>query len=129
MTGEIDGDFYCIDDRVDVCKKQAGIIGQEWSDAECRMKCTRSMPKWPTMEQFRNDYGHDYPDEWAVYHNTWYCDTGKSLYLTGRWRLDTRREAERCIGSYEKNYAAIMTSGIVCACTHWGQPPDDWRPE
>jgi hypothetical protein len=102
--GEIDKDFYC-----------SG--GFKLNDKGCRIfsrlncdkdHCRQRHRKHPTPEQFKEEYGEEYPDEGAVYA----FDEEKC-----EWRINTYFAAKHC------NLLA------VCACTPWGKPDKKWRPE
>jgi len=112
MKGEIDRDFYC-----------SGTFfgGSEWCNSKNRICvgisgdnifCSCYHRKRPTPEQYRTEYGEDYPERGAVYfmrkeppaNDTWYVE-----------RLGPPEHLSHCL--------------VVCACTPFGPPPDDWRPE
>ena len=101
MKGEIDKDFYCALGRDK--KKQRDLCNNECAFCDCEAY----QRKWLTLEQFKLEYETDYPDDWAVY----------VLTFGGKWevyRYDTFKDEDML---------------IVCACTPWGKPPADWRPE
>ena len=68
--------------------------------------------KWPTPEQFKEEYGREYPDEGAV----WVRTKGETNYF---W----------CITTYEVAKYRGKDTVIVCACTPCGKPADSWIPE
>ena len=97
MTSEIDKDFYCSAGR---CRQPA---------CDCTtMVCVSKHRKHPTPEQFKEEYGVEYPDDGAV----WYTSKG---VMDDEWHLGIYR--------FMKSSNLIY----VCACTPWGKPPDDWR--
>jgi hypothetical protein len=123
MKGDIDRDFYCsagADTGSVICPKRfsGGEDGLYCADCKNRLR------KWPTLEQFREEYGGEYPEDGAVY-----CfdsgggfDNGISK-AWGACRLSIARMYESLPHELGRKFY------IVCACTPWGKPPDDWRPE
>ena len=110
MKGEINRDFYC---SAEIGLNEKGNCGA--NDTLCALgRCGRYHRKWPTPEQYKEEYGKEYPDDWAVYCFTF--DGAKDTWVAGNYRY-----AKQC-GEYGDDF-------IVCACTPWGKPPDDWRPE
>jgi hypothetical protein len=78
--------------------------------------CPDCHRKWPTPETFKQEYGVEYPNEAAVYirlkdHTGW-LTTVKELTKDGRF-------------FYWSQYLEVVA--IVCACTPWGKPPEDWE--
>jgi hypothetical protein len=63
------------------------------------LRCRYRYHKWPTKEQFKKVYGVEYE--------------GAGYYFNG-------------IGWIQ---SSSLDKVEVCACTPWGKPPDDWRPE
>jgi hypothetical protein len=118
MKGEIDRDFYCSAGYFDkaeggICKDPCGI------GIKCRIPCMFHKHKWPTPDQYEEEYCEEYPETGAVYTRSrtpqgkagnWYC-----AVLGLKDALNTK-------------FTGIQTQ-IVCACTPWGKPPADWRPE
>jgi len=80
---------------------------------KCEQRCKCYHRKWPTPEQFREEYGFDYPDNGAVY--THLDGVGRSWESGGTYIIVKHHR-----GQYKY---------IACACTPWGKPPSDWRPE
>ena len=96
---ELNEDFYCSVDQV-----QMG----EYEPSQCYGKahgickeCSAYHRKWPTPAQFYEKYGRDW--EGAVY----------DLASDG-WRVFSM---------------AANPIAVVCACTPFGKPPDNWRPK
>jgi len=102
MTGSIDDNFYC--GCVSTCPH--GYSSNDICKYNCD-RCTLKRRKYPTPEQFKEEYGVEYPDSGAVY------------YYTDKWKIDWYKFAKYV---YPENV-------VVCACTPWGKPPADWRPE
>ena len=103
---EIDNNFYC----------SANCFGL----GECKiapvcgcLKCKNYHRKHPTLEQYREEYGEEYPDDGAVW--LWDRDFVK-------WDTYKLWKAKR-FNRYS-SYAIYL----CCACTPWGKPPDNWRP-
>jgi hypothetical protein len=114
MMNEIDKDFYC-------------SAGFKLNDKGCRIyskldcdkdHCRQRHRKHPTPEQFMEEYGEEYPDEGAVYYTFSEC-----LGRNNIWRLDRYYQAK----NIQKGSKGIVI--IVCACTPFGIPDKDWRPE
>ena len=124
MKGEINRDFYC----------SAGVFGKSAPEQRddgiiCHVyycdKCKLCHRKWPTPERFKEEYGNEYPDYGAVY-----TLLSPNLIEEESWMIKSFYEAkimkkqfDDIKSSYFKNYF------IVCACTPWGKPPDDWQPK
>jgi hypothetical protein len=83
--------------------------------------CGNYHRKWPTPEQYKAEYGEEWPDDWAVYVAV---DSGQ---YRGRefntWKATSYKEGRDMPPCF------INSVNIVCASTLWGKPPDDWRPE
>jgi len=109
---EINKDFYC-----SASGYSCGCcIYREESDyvVDCMgARCGNYHHKWPTPEQFKQEYGHEYPDDAAV----WIVPKHSK---TTEWVLEYHKDSKRLHGE------RVFT---VCACTHWGKPPADRRPE
>jgi hypothetical protein len=125
MKGEINRDFFC----------SAGFYADSITDdypfkGVCKLHglfcrdirpCFRYHRKHPTPEQFKDEYGEEYPEEGAVYiakPSGVAKPTG--VIIMNPWNV-----------TY---YGSVKRSGnpfipCVCACTPFGKPPDDWRPE
>jgi len=103
MTGEIDRDFYCPEDRDTI----NNCIDME---ERCDL-CDGRQRKWPTPEQYKQEnQGREYPADWAVY-----------ARKNGKWTPHTYL--------YAATHATLVGfDAIVCACTPWGKPKDNWRP-
>ena len=115
MKGEIDANFYCsrfLFPRK-TCSEFALCEGRK-TKCECRHR------KWPTPEQYREEYGEEYPKEGAVY--SW-------LYPTSMWQSERFKFAKSMARQTLPSGALAFDYQIVCACTPWGKPPDNWRPE
>ena len=111
MKNEIGDDFYCSTAGMADCPEKGNCIG-----------CPDCHRKWPTPEQFKKEYDKEYPDDGAVYFRVWYNDhwTGWSLYFWGEKNIPTGHTVKDSLGEEVQ---------IVCACTPFGNPDKDWRPE
>jgi hypothetical protein len=119
MKNEIDKTHYCAGDFYsDGCFRWNE--NDPYGDGGCICtleKCRLYRRKWPTPEQHKAEYGEEWPDDGAVYRlytnndgiSTWYIERNKPLSMT--------------------NKNKFVIHHVVCACTPWGKPPDDWRPE
>ena len=74
--------------------------------------------KWPTPEQYREEYGREYPDDWAVY--VWEYIPYPNNDYKYKWVVKDYLFAKTL---------PLKDKIIICACTPWGKPPDNWRPE
>jgi len=104
MKGEIDSVFCCSGFHYENGKCSEG--------GDCiRQGCNCYHRKWPTPEQFEKEYGEEYNDEGTVYAQHHNID----------WMV-----------SYWGNVKDCFYDGkclVVCACTPFGKPNRDWRPE
>jgi len=120
---EIDEEFYC---SLEKCKLPKIIEGNCFAlispDRKERI-CSNAHRKHPTPEQFKEEYG----DEWkgAVYSKcgisncTENCNNVWILYPDEKEAL-----VDICvIGAEEADPI------FVCACTPFGKPDGNWRPE
>jgi hypothetical protein len=125
MTGEINRDFYCsagYDARFefedgDMCPMQLHL---EPEDRDCK-NCTCYHRKYPTPQQFKEEYGHEYPDNAAVYIRGYNTEREGLSGWTVIFYKYAKLNGLYLVGKQEQQ--------IICACTPWGKPPDDWRPE
>jgi len=127
MLIEIDRDFYC----------SAGCYENNYCLAwhrKCpREKCPNCHRKHPTPKQYKDEYGRDVSENTPVWvwvgtnvdlesEREWLITTFGSPYFIGK---DGKYGRERYICPVEiKNVYAI-----VVACTPYGKPDDNWRPE
>jgi len=130
MKGEIDKDYYCSADLINEYKRCKSWNG--WQNYECVKKdCKSYHRKYPTPEQFAMEYGQEHLDYgnilpsnfpvWFLIENDPDSNFQEWILMTYEDALQYEREAE------EADIAPIVY--IICACTPWGKPPDDWRPE
>ena len=112
--GEIDRDFYCsaycYNNEHGRCLNKTCIVNENKCEQK-RDNCKNYHLKWPTPKQYELEYDEEYSEANAVYcqhHDTdWFVtswENAKDSYMAGK-----------CL--------------VVCACTPWGKPPADWRPE
>jgi hypothetical protein len=106
MLGETNGDFYC------TSADYNELSGNCMRTANQCVNCSCKKHKYPTPEQFREEYGKEYPDDGAVY---CFMFDGEGY----SWWVLAHEYAKQYLNEYP----------IICACTPWGKPPDDWRPE
>jgi hypothetical protein len=126
MKGEINKDFYCnfvIDNRHDepCCDhEEAGIDACLYWDMHGN-KCPSFHRKFPIPEQFKEEYGEEYPDDGAVYVRV---EDANNPGEYGIWHSP--------IFGYKDIKSRVyynIPPQVVCACTPFGPPPVDWRPQ
>jgi len=87
--------------------------------------CPDNHRKYPTPEQFKEEYGIELPDNFPVWWRWWSWDNQECT--EGHWE-DWR------LVKFGDLPTATKTGNpdkchVVCACTPWPEPPMDWRPE
>ena len=107
MTCEIDKDFYCTNSE--------DFISSDGTEVRCDTDhycetCRNMRRKWPTPEQYMEERGVEWKG--AVYY------LEKAFAFAG-WNTTELWTLEK---EPVENYI------IVCACTDWSKPVDDWRP-
>jgi len=120
---EINKDFYC--------SASFNIPHKNYETGYCRALkgacgklCSAYHRKWPTPEQFREEYGEEVPNDFPVWING-YFENGNSMYANGEYQLMEYHYAKGLIKTIKTE---IKRWGILCACTPFGKPPKDWRP-
>ncbi|GHT86097.1 hypothetical protein FACS1894137_11220 [Spirochaetia bacterium] len=105
--------WYCAAGVPEGCSKCNHII--DWRSENSVPGCTCRHRKHPTPEQFREEYGREYPDDGAVY---W-------------WWKDYRKEAlfydKYSTAKYYKKEGSGGECIVICACTPYGKPDDDFE--
>jgi len=121
MLNKIDEDFYCSAgyeftdmENGDVCPMQLHLPEE---DRDCK-NCGCCHRKHPTPEQYKEEYGRKYSDSGAVY---MYIPDWQR-YNNWGWIVKEFRQARELGRPRDIN-------PIVCACTPFEKPNDDWRPE
>jgi len=111
LDSQINEDFFCL--------AHNSIPGNCFQFADDGLThhdgCTNLRHKWPTPEQFREEWGEDYPDDSAVY---FFDITDDDGVVFPDWQ----------IGKYKYYKKLPPYALVVCACTPWGKPPANWRP-
>jgi len=113
MKNEIDKDLYC---SVGYCSRK-DKRDQFLSDC---IVCKNKHRKHPTPEQYKEEYG----EEWtgAVYSHC--CNSNNGDYS------DCTSEKCKYFGWGDgEEYGCLVEPIIVCACTPYPKPDNDWRPE
>jgi hypothetical protein len=123
MKGEINKDFYCSTnfhstDYLERCLLQRR---KKINESGCTIHCQARHRKWPTPEQYKEEYGEEYEGHRPVWWK--YADNN------GIWRTKSYNAAIGVIRSNLRNGRGYPKILIVCACTPWDRPPADWRPE
>ena len=101
MVGKINKDYYCAAGGI------ANCYGKLYLTGACA-SCVNYHRKWPTPEQFRQEYGFDYPERGLIY---WRCGED-DVWVYGMYK-EMKEEAKH-----------MTNIQMVCACTPWGAPPD-----
>ena len=115
MIGEINKGFYCSGSYY-ASNKEGCIL----FESECNTQCGKYHRKWPTPEQFLEEFGEEYPDDAAVY----------ELIETPEKGFDDKPKPFFWNTSEYRNTRLLFPESlIICACTPWGKPPDNWRPQ
>jgi hypothetical protein len=112
MNG-VDKDFFC---PVFIL----GAICEHKGKMDCN-SCTAKCHKWPNPEQFKKEYGREYPDDGLV----WYKFPSDTDHTEWHYMYYADLRAQ-LIKPWCKERDTVI---IICACTPWGKPPDGWRPE
>jgi len=103
INTEIDKDHFC----------GGNFFKDGWcllEDCVCVDSCEVCHRKWPTPKEFEKEYAKKYPDDGAIYSfKSW---SGKWISTDWTWEKN----------NHERDDV------VVCACTPWGCPPNDWRP-
>ena len=113
MLSEIDKDYYC--SAGDYLNDKRCLINRD-----CSSICKCFHRKYPTPEQFKEEYGAEYPDDGAVYLRVVSTESKEK----GSWFV----VCEGYKDAKKQKYLGTK-SQIVCACTPFGCPPKEWRPE
>jgi hypothetical protein len=87
--------------------------------------CPAFHHKWPTPEQFKEEYGEHPSFESLVWEQRADADSPQPDF---KWVPVLYKYADKH-RRYEDTDGVFRYGSIVCACTPWGKPPDDWRPE
>jgi hypothetical protein len=110
MKNEINKNFYC-------CGFSEHICGHY---PNCPSNCRQYRLKHPTPEQFKEEYGEEWDgamytkcfSEFCKHENCHYQEWNDFPCFLPRIKEECRIHIVR-----------------VCACTPFGKPDDDWRPE
>ena len=125
MKSEIDENFYCsaiLYEGKECCF--LGDICKTSSIDNTGQLCPCIHRKYPTPEQFKEEYGEDVSDDMPV----WYMWIPGSI--DAKWELGIYKEVKSHWETGE--YGKLRTETpffIICACTPFGKPDDDWRPK
>jgi hypothetical protein len=115
---EINATHYCVADccSIKIGEKPKCLFEEPSRTAFCDEKeqdgCRFYHRKWPTPEQYQEEYGRDWSEDGAVYWS----------YKDNPVKWHTQAEPHTVGDTPDMFY-------IVCACTSWGKPSNDWTPE
>jgi len=129
MKSEIDKDFYCSGDHFfddGLCAINDVDDGDRYECfsclpcENCRDRCGLYHRKYPTPEQFKEEYGWEWEGAcyFLTYTNTVLSEDGKE------WVGFTNRHEK-----IRNTKGIVEGSPCVCACTPLGKPDADWRPK
>lgn len=121
MKSKIDNNFYC---SANSFKSTVDVAWCRLKNSPCYSKCENHHRKWPTPQQFFEEYGEEYQDDAVVY----FVNSNDTYEW---WDIGTYREIKKIDGEKIVGGERIQFSKkeMVCACTPFGKPPDKWRPE
>jgi len=118
---EINKDFYCsggyATEAYTPLSKLTGranwcyLKNKGFDEVDCSI-CGCYRRKHPTPEQFKEDYGWDYPKDGAAY----------ALMIHGMAGI------EDWVAVKYEDYCEDGEP-LICACTPFGKPDKDWRPQ
>jgi len=128
FTMDIDDNFYC----VSACFVDDSTSNNQCCGSRpCYSACRNRHRKWPTPTELEEEYGREYQGDDAVYfsHNNNYNEeTGKYDGLIWKdWKAMSYAEFLRIRSGYCEDIQDRYVA--VCACTPFGKPPKDWRPQ
>jgi len=106
MITEINKDYYCTANECWLIFGRQECVDYAKKNKGEPVNCRYCHLKWPTPQQFKDRYRLEYPNNGAVYY-----------FIDNEWQ------------TYEYGTLKKENLPIVCACTPWGKPPYDWRPE
>jgi hypothetical protein len=119
MKNEIDKDCYCSAGCYDNGRCEvAGVC----------LRCDNYHRKHPTPEQYKEEYGEEYRDDWAVYYQmplTQMAIENKDY----RWEVFSGKSWRRNIVIRRDPEKRWHIGAVVCACTPFGKPDNNWKPE
>jgi hypothetical protein len=108
---QIDDEYYCSGDFFfcGECSMTAGLKPSNRTPCFYTCKGDLRRRKWPTVKQFKAEYYEDYPPDGGIY---WHDKNG--------WHTASY---------YHVLNGDIKADAVVCACTAWGKPVRNWRPQ
>lgn len=118
---EIDRDFYCVADfyKNGMCNYDATLELPCFGEVGCKYH----RRKWPTPEQYTEEYGELMLDDSPV----WLIIPEGDDFPD--WTLMPYAEALQYEHEEKERAYSQPIIHIVCACTPWYKPSKDWRPE
>jgi len=118
MKSEIDKNFYCSANAF----TENNIEEECWLMGSCEgYDCLHKHRKHPKPEQYKEEYGEEYFDDAAVY------IFFKDVDGISKWIPSSYHDA--LIINEEQVKRGDVKYPVVCACTPFGKPGKDWRPE
>jgi len=133
MKGEIDNDFYCSAESYDGYGKCDVSMLDTENDGDdlCHPFCKNYHRKYPTPEQYKKEYGEEYPDDGAVYslQQRMQKDSIFDKEPVPKWTAMSYEHYKENLKGYRSGLLGVFILDVVCACTPFGKPDDTWRPE
>ena len=112
---ELNKDYFCSANKF-VIDRYGCFVSCLASFGNGCNSCKNYHRKWPTERQFEEEYGFKWPDDGAVYAIPKQNPILDGYYL---WTPTTLHALSQTATAHY----------FVIACTPWGCPPADWRPE
>ena len=123
---EIDKDYFCVGNGlIDGKCEFYDLVNGNYCDNDG--SCDYKYRKWPTPIQFEQEYGFAYPDDGAVYTLGIIENNTPIGWEITKWG-DVKHQYGK-INIIEKSPTIYMIVEVVCACTPFGPPYAEWRPE
>jgi len=88
-------------------------------------QCKHCHRKYPTPEQFCEEYGEKVPDTFPVWWRWWFWNNQECTEGEWEdWRLARFGDLPTATKTRDPDKCQI-----VCACSPWTEPPTEWRQE
>jgi len=122
-TNEINNDYYCTLGafvKNEGCNYYGCGIPSQATKTCSEAKCGYYHRKHPTPEQYKEEYGEDVPENMPVWgFDRYYYNKDNRKWRIALWQTD----------KYFRQEDDERFEFFVVACTPFGKPDDDWRPQ